>query len=157
MSSKENFMKRAVELALENVQQTKGGPFGSVVVKDGQIIGEGANGVTSSNDPTAHAEIIAIRQACQKLNQFSLAGCDIYTSCEPCLMCIAAMYWARLDNIYYAASQICSSHAGFDDSILPREFNLPVEKRKLPMHQLPIDGFEQPFEIWSQSNNKIHY
>lgn len=157
MTTPEDFMKRALELAVDNVVMARGGPFGCVVVKDGKIIGEGANSVTRTNDPTAHGEVLAIRQACQNLNSFTLAHCQLYTSCEPCPMCLAAIHWARIDQVFYAASQDQAAQAGFDDAFLYREFSLPPEKRKLKPKKLLADQALKPFQSWEASDQKIPY
>jgi guanine deaminase len=152
-----HFMQRAIDLALENVRYTKGGPFGAVIVKDEKIISEASNSVTSSNDPTAHAEILAIRRACKQLGVFQLTGCELYTSCEPCPMCLGAIYWARPDRFYFAATAADASHVGFDDSFIYKEIPLPAAQRKLPMIQLmPKEGLE-PFLAWEKSSNKTPY
>src|SRR5271157_5858524 len=126
------FMARAIHLALQNVHSGQGGPFGAVVVKDGNMIAEGANQVTSTNDPTAHAEVLAIRAACAKLRVFELQGCEIYTSCEPCPMCLGAIYWARLSRVYFANADADASRIGFDDSLIYREIALPHGQRAIP-------------------------
>jgi len=130
------FMKEAIKLAQSNVEENKGGPFGAVVVKDGEIVGRGKNKVTSGNDPTAHAEIVAIREAAQKLGTFNLQGCEIFASCEPCPMCLGAIYWARLDKLYYAGTKDDAAKADFDDSMIYRELCIPKEERSLPSTQL---------------------
>src|SRR5436305_11255840 len=126
-----SFMKQAIELALENVRH-EGGPFAALVVKDGIVIATGANQVTRCNDPTAHAEIVAIREACRVLGDFQLTGCDVYTSCEPCPMCLGALYWARPDRVVYAASRFEAAEAGFDDAFIYTEINLPDGERRIP-------------------------
>jgi guanine deaminase len=126
------FMARAIDLAIENVRSRRGGPFGAVVVKDGKIIAEAANGVTTANDPTAHAEVLAIRAACAKLGLFELRGCELYTSCEPCPMCLGAIYWARPDRVYFGGSAADASRVGFDDSLIYREIAQPHSARKIP-------------------------
>ena len=128
------FLRRAIALATENVVSGKGGPFAAVVVRDGQIVGEGANSVTATNDPTAHGEVNAIRAACKALGTFTLAGCELYTSCEPCPMCLAASYWARLDAIYYGCSAADAARAGFDDAFLYDEFRKDQAARSLPVN-----------------------
>lgn len=150
-------MARAIELAVENVRSGRGGPFGAVVVKDGKIIAEGANSVTATNDPTAHAEVLAIRQACKKLNCFELHGCELYTSCEPCPMCLGAIYWARPDRVYFGASAEDASSAGFDDSLIYREIAVPHTSRKIPMVQLMHDEALEPFRTWERQPNKVSY
>lgn len=151
------FLLRAIELAVENVQTRRGGPFGAVVVRGSEILGEGTNLVTGSNDPTAHAEIVAIRQACQKLGSFELKGCVVYTSCEPCPMCLAAIYWSRADRIVYAADRQDAATAGFDDEFLYRELSLPIGERRLPMEQLHREEAIAAFDAWREDNGKIRY
>ena len=151
------FMARAIQLSIENVQSGRGGPFGAVVVKDGIIIGEAANQVTSTNDPTAHAEVLAIRAACQKLGGFDLEGCEIYTSCEPCPMCLGAIYWARLSRIYFANDDADASKIGFDDSLIYREIAKQPSQRKIPMIQIMREEALQAFHAWESKPNKIEY
>ena len=150
------FLKLAIELAKENVKNG-GGPFGAVIVKDGQIIAKGTNRVTSHNDPTAHAEIVAIRQACEKLNDFQLTDCIIYSSCEPCPMCLGAIYWARPKKLVFAADKFDAANAGFDDSMIYDEIQLPYYDRHLETINLRIDESLQPFELWMSENYKITY
>jgi len=151
------FMERAIELAIENVNSGKGGPFGAVVVCDGRIIGEGTNVVTSTNDPTAHAEITAIREACRKLRTFQLSECEIYTSCEPCPMCLGAIYWARPKAVYFAASATDAAKAGFDDHFIYEQLQLPVESRSLPMQPMMSAEGLKPFRAWAAKPDKISY
>lgn len=151
------FMKKAIELARSNIENLKGGPFGAVIVKDGKIIGEGCNQVIANNDPTAHAEIIAIREACKNLSTYQLAGCEIYTSCEPCPMCLGAIYWARPDKIYYAATRTDAEFANFDDSFIYKEVSLPSNQRKIPSEQLLKNESRAVFEDWNKLNIKIDY
>lgn len=151
------FMRRAIALSREMMEQGQGGPFGAVIVKDGKIIAEGSNKVTSTNDPTAHAEVVAIRNACAALHDFSLRGCEIYTSCEPCPMCLAAVYWARLDRLYYANTRIDAARIGFDDEFLYQEIPLPIEKRSLPMIRLLSDEAIVAFEAWDKKPDKVRY
>jgi len=151
------FMARAIQLSIENVQSGRGGPFGAVVVKDGIIIGEAANQVTSTNDPTAHAEVLAIRAACQNLGGFDLEGCEIYTSCEPCPMCLGAIYWARLSRIYFANDDADASKIGFDDSLIYREIAKQPSQRKIPMIQIMREEALQAFHAWESKPNKIEY
>src|SRR5690242_12341666 len=134
--SHETFMRRAIELAQEGVDKNQGGPFGCVVVKDGRIVGEGCNQVTSTNDPSAHAEIVAMRDACRNLNTFQLNGCSIYTSCEPCPMCLGAIYWARPADVYFAGTRQDAAAAGFDDDMIYDEIEKPNEARQRPMTNL---------------------
>jgi len=151
------FMARAIRLSSENVHSGRGGPFGSVVVKDNAIVSEAANQVTATNDPTAHAEIIAIREACRKLGVFDLEGCDIYTSCEPCPMCLGAIYWARLSRIYFACAAADASKVGFDDSLIYREFAVPLTQRKIPMTQMMREAALGAFRAWAERPDKIEY
>lgn len=150
-------MARAIELALENVRQGRGGPFAAVVVKDNKIVAEGANSVTASNDPTAHAEISAIRAACKALGDFQLAGCDIYTTCEPCPMCMAAIYWARPARVFYASTAEDAARSGFDDAFIYEEFQRPPEQRKIRLAQIMREEALAPFRAWDSSPNKIEY
>jgi guanine deaminase len=151
------FMARAIQLAVENVRSANGGPFGAVIVKDGGIVAEGANQVTSINDPTAHAEVLAIRAACTKLKAFELHGCDIYTSCEPCPMCLGAIYWARLSRVYFASAAADASQAGFDDSLIYREIAQPYAQRAIPMIQMMREESLAAFLAWKEKPNKIAY
>ncbi len=152
-----NPMHRAIELSNEKMQSNEGGPFGAVIVKDGEIIAEGWNCVTSHNDPTAHAEVQAIRKACKALGTFSLAGCSIYTSCEPCPMCLASIYWARLDKIYYANTRQDAARIAFDDEFLYEEIGKEVDDRKIPMEQLDRDKAITVFEAWVKKEDKTEY
>jgi guanine deaminase len=155
--TKKGFMKRAVQLALKNVENSEGGPFGALVIKNGQIIGKGQNFVTKNNDPTAHAEIQAIREACTYLNDYQLTDCIIYTSCEPCPMCIGAIYWARPKAVYYACTKEDAANIGFDDQFIYEELALPIEKRKLKLVQLLVDDYKLPFQLWNSNNDKKEY
>ena len=139
------------------MRENAGGPFGAVVVKDGKVIAEGWNRVTSTNDPTAHAEVIAIRAACAKLGTFSLAGCEIYTSCEPCPMCLSAIYWARLDRIYFANSRKDAAAIGFDDDFLYREVEKPIEARTIPAVKLDLPEAKAVFDEWERKPDKVEY
>lgn len=150
-------MQLAIQLSEQNVDQGKGGPFGAVVVKDGKVIAKSANKVTSSNDPTAHAEVSAIRAACKKLKTFDLSGCVIYTSCEPCPMCLGAIYWARLDKIYYANTKVDAAAIGFDDQFIYEELDLEMNQRKLPIVQLMREEAQIAFKKWEQSPLKTEY
>src|SRR5271169_1539233 len=141
-------MERAIQLSLENVRSGRGGPFAAVVAKDGEIIAEGANCVTATNDPTAHAEIVAIRKACRKLGVFELTGCDIYTSCEPCPMCLGAIYWARPDRVYFGNTADDAASAGFDDSLIYSEIPQPHSQRKIPMIPLMREEALEGFRAW---------
>jgi guanine deaminase len=151
------FMERAIQLAIENVHSGKGGPFAAVIVRNGEIIGEGANSVTSTNDPTAHGEINAIRSACRALNTFSLKGCEMYTSCEPCPMCLAATYWARIDAIYFGSNSEDAARAGFDDSYFYNEIKLHRDARSLPLRPLLSDEAWQTFQAWIDKAEKTEY
>ena len=157
MSQDETFLKRAIELSEKYMLQGQGGPFGAVIVKDGQIIGEGWNQVTSSNDPTAHAEVVAIRNACKMAEDFQLEGATIYTSCEPCPMCLAAIYWARLSRVVYANHRQDAAKIGFDDEFLYQEIPMPIEKRKIPMQQLLHKEALEVFAKWDAKSDKIRY
>jgi len=151
------FMARAIELSVENVRSGRGGPFGAVIVKDGSVVAEGANQVTSSNDPTAHAEVIAIREACRKLGIFELKDCELYTSCEPCPMCLGAIYWARLSRLYFASVAADASQAGFDDSFIYHEFAQPHSERGIPMVQMMREEALAGFRAWQEKPNKTLY
>lgn len=150
-------MARAIRLSLDNVLSGEGGPFGAVVVRNGSIIGEGVNRVTVTNDPTAHAEMIAIREACAKLGSFELKGCELYSSCEPCPMCLGASYWARLGRIYFGNSAADASSIGFDDSFVYREFGLELGQRSIPMVPMMREQALPAFRAWQQKPNKIQY
>lgn len=154
---KETFMREAIRLALDNMHAGKGGPFGAVIVQNNKIIGRGHNQVTSSCDPTAHAEINAIREACKNLQTFSLANCEIYTSCEPCPMCLGAIYWARLDTIYFAANRQDASDIGFDDNFFYQEVSKPIDERTVPMKELLREEALVPFQEWENKADKIRY
>ena len=156
MSEKNLFMMRAIELSIESAK-SKGGPFGCVIVKNNKIIAEGSNKVTINNDPTAHGEIVAIRAACQKLNTFNLSGCNLYSSCEPCPMCLSAMYWSRIENIFYANTRIDAKNIDFDDSFIYSEINKDLENRKIKMHQMHRDEALEAFKIWENKEDKIKY
>ena len=153
----QQFMRRAITLSRENVSQRNGGPFGAVIVKDGVIIGEGFNRVTASNDPTAHAEVVAIRAACAHINNFDLSGAVIYTSCEPCPMCLSAIYWARLGNIYYANTKSDAANIQFDDDFIYQEIAKSPQARAIPMTQLLRNEAQQAFMDWQHNNKKIAY
>ena len=152
-----SFMEKAIEVALENVISNQGGPFGAIVVKDGKIIGTGRNEVTASNDPTAHAEVQAIRAACQYLNDFQLFDCEIYTSCEPCPMCIGAIYWARPKAVYYACTKEDAAKIGFDDQFIYQQLSLPMDERNITMKQISPNQYELPFQTWEKSKDKKQY
>ena len=157
IDQQKKFMREAIRLSMENVQSGNGGPFGTVIVKNGKIIATGVNEVTKSKDPTAHAEMIAIRNACEKLNSFQLDGCDIYCSCEPCPMCLGAIYWARPKSIYFANSKKDAAEINFDDNFIYQEIKLPIHERKLTITQLLRDEAQSVFLQWQESENKIEY
>jgi len=150
-------MARAIQLSIENVRSGRGGPFGAVVVQGGAIVAEGVNQVTSTNDPTAHAEVLAIREACKKLRVFDLQGYDIYSSCEPCPMCLGAIYWARLSRVYFANAAVDAARFGFDDSLIYREIAQPYPQRKIPMIQTMRDEALAAFRAWRDKPDKIAY
>jgi len=152
----ENYMRKAIELSIKNIDEN-GGPFGAVIVKDGDIIAQGVNRVTSNIDPTAHAEVNAIREASKKLGTFDLSGCVIYSSCEPCPMCLGAIYWAHLDKLYYANTKQNAKDIGFDDSFIYEEIDLPKEKRKIPTIQILNQEALAAFEKWRTKDDKIEY
>ena len=156
MSNNSEFMLRAIELSIQSAK-SKGGPFGCVIVKDNKIIAEGHNQVTANNDPTAHAEIVAIRNACAKLNNFFLKGCDLYTSCEPCPMCLSAIYWSHLDNIYYANTRTDAKDIDFDDSFIYSEIKKEIDDRKIKMIQINREEALEAFKIWQTKEDKIRY
>jgi tRNA(Arg) A34 adenosine deaminase TadA len=157
MENNEKFMDEAIELAIKGVMSDEGGPFGAIVVKDGQVVGKGNNHVTSTNDPTAHAEVMAIRDACRTLNTFQLNGCVLYTSCEPCPMCFGAIYWARLDKVYYSANRHIASYHGFDDSFIYNEVNLSFDKRRIPFINISPEKGIVPFREWEKKDDKVKY
>ena len=154
---KKQFMREAIRLSIDMMRCGKGGPFGAVVVKGNKIVGRGCNEVTSANDPTAHAEIVAVRQACRRLKTFQLTGCDLYTSCEPCPMCLSAIYWARIRNVFYANTRKDAARIAFDDDFIYREVALPMRKRKLVMKQLLRDEALAAFVEWQEKSDKIRY
>jgi len=151
------FMARAIQLSVENVRSGQGGPFGAIIVKSGEIIAEGVNCVSLTNDPTAHAEVIAIREACKKLQFFELKGCEIYTSCEPCPMCLGAIYWARPDRVYFGNTAADAAKVGFDDSFIYQEIAQTHSQRKIPMIQMMRDEALEAFRAWDQKSNKVPY
>jgi len=153
----EEFMRRAIALALLNVRSGQGGPFAALVVKDGRIIAEGVNGVTATNDPTAHAEVMAIRAACRALGTFQLDGCELYTSCEPCPMCLGAIYWARPVRVFYAATAQDAAAAGFDDAFIYDELKHPPESRRIPMRQMLSSESLAVFAAWREQSGKQPY
>ena len=156
MTEKSKFMLRAIELSIQSAK-TKGGPFGCVIVKDNKIIAEGFNQVTANNDPTAHAEIVAIRKACENQNNFFLEGCDLYATCEPCPMCLSAIYWSHIEKIYYANTRNDAKKINFDDSLIYSEFSKKMEDRKIPIKQILRDEALKAFEIWDKKKDKIEY
>ncbi len=157
MAEKLQFIQKAIELSLQGSQSGKGGPFGCVIVKNGEIVGEGYNQVTSSNDPTAHAEIVAIRDACRNLGTFQLDDCELYTSCEPCPMCFGAIYWARPKAVFYANTRTDAANIGFDDDFIYKELNVDFSQRKIPFYSLGRDHALEAFEKWKQKENKVDY
>ena len=150
-------MSEAIKISREKMLAGEGGPFGAIIEKDGKSIARGCNKGTSSHDPTAHAEVVAIREACKELGDFSLEGCTIYTSCEPCPMCLASIYWARLDKIYYANTRDDAAAIKFDDEFLYREIATPIEQRKIPMNQLLREEANEVFKMWEEKEDKIRY
>lgn len=155
--NKHKYMLEAIKMAEENIITGKGGPFGAVVVRDGKVIAAAGNCVTSTNDPTAHAEVVAIREACKTLETFDLTGCEIYASCEPCPMCLGAIMWSRIDKLYYAANRNDASRAGFDDELFYSELALPIEKRMLKPTQLLRNEANEVFDKWIAETDKILY
>lgn len=150
------YMMKAIELSIKSVQ-TGGGPFGAVIVKDGVIVAEGSNCVTLNNDPTAHAEVTTIRKACTALGTFDLSGCEIYTSCEPCPMCLSAIYWARIERIYYGCNKTDAKHIGFDDSFIYEQIELKPELRSIPSSQVLQNEALEAFKMWTDKDDKIEY
>jgi guanine deaminase len=157
MKNHEKYIKETIQLACENVKSGKGGPFAALVVKDGKVVGRGTNCVTTCNDPTAHGEIMAIRDACRNLGNHQLTNCIIYSSCEPCPMCLGAIYWSRPKMLIYAAENIDAAKAGFDDSYIYKEVSLPVGKRSLPTLNIKPDDYFAPFQVWMETDHKIKY
>lgn len=153
----ENYMLEAIEASRAGMNMNQGGPFGAIVVKGDRIVGRGNNRVTSSNDPTAHAEVVAIREACETLKTFQLEGCILYTSCEPCPMCLGAIYWARPDKVYYANTREDAADIGFDDDMIYREINVPIGKRKIPFQQLGRAEALKVFQEWASKVDKTRY
>ena len=153
---KNEFMKRAIELSIQNINKG-GGPFACVIVRDNNIVGEGSNKVTPTNDPTAHGEIVAIREACKKLNNFTLNGCELYSTCEPCPMCLSAIYWARIDKIYYANTRDDARKIDFDDSLIYSEIHKKINERKIPMVQIMRNEALKAFELWDKKTDKVKY
>jgi guanine deaminase len=153
----EELMRRAIALAMENVRSGAGGPFAAVIVKDGRVVADGVNRVTATNDPTAHAEVVAIREACRKLGDFQLAGCDLYTTCEPCPMCLGAIYWARPARVFYACVAADAAAVGFDDAFIYEELNRAHAERRVPMEQLLREESLTIFALWQQQEKKTIY
>ena len=152
-----DFMRHALDLAVRHVEAGRGGPFAALVVNDGGLVSAGANRVTTQHDPTAHAEVVAIRAACQMLGTFELSGCTLYTTCEPCPMCMGAIYWARLDRVVYAATRDDAADAGFDDSHFYEQLRKPVAERELPMDTCLADEASRPFEAWADFEARVQY
>lgn len=153
----EKFMRRAIEIAADGLGSNRGGPFGAVIVHGDEVIGEGCNQVTSTNDPTAHAEIVAIRAACSELGSFQLSGCRIYTTCEPCPMCLGAIYWARPDALFFACTREDAAEAGFDDEMIYREINSTLDKRRIATRSLLRDEASELFHKWQEKEDRIEY
>ncbi|HZG58580.1 nucleoside deaminase [Paenibacillus sp.] len=156
-TEQERFMEEAIRLALRNVETGNGGPFGAVIVKDGRIVASGVNEVTKKSDPTAHAEVQAIRAACRTLGTFQLSDCDLYTSCEPCPMCIGAIYWARPRAVYFACTKEEAAAIAFDDQFIYEELAKPLEGRRLPMTRITPNEYRAPFDAWAEAVDKIEY
>ena len=157
MTREEKFMQEAIDLSETGMRNNEGGPFGCVIVKDDKIIGRGNNQVITTNDPTAHAEIVAIREACDTLNTFLLEGCEVFTSCEPCPMCLAAIYWARADKIYFANTRKDAAEIGFDDSMIYEEINRDLKDRNIPMINFGREAAQKIFKEWSEKKDKTIY
>jgi len=157
MRDPDSLMAEAIELAVRNVREGHGGPFAALVVRGGEVIARGANAVVATHDPTAHAEIVAIREACRSLGTHQLPGCEIYASCEPCPMCLGAIYWARSRALYFAASKMDAAAAGFDDSLIYDEVAVPIRARRLPTIRLMVEEGGRPFEEWRRSASRIPY
>jgi len=161
MTAEETIHKRfiglAIEMAAENASTLNGGPFAAIVVRNGEIVGKGTNKVTSTNDPTAHAEVVAIRDACKNLTTFQLSDCDLYCSCEPCPMCLGAIFWARPARVFYAASNLDASAAGFDDTFIYKQIPIDPEKRTIPFLKIDHDNLNKPFAEWNLNKDKIDY
>jgi guanine deaminase len=155
--SQKNFMRQAIQLAKEGMLSGQGGPFGCVIVKDGKIVGQGSNRVLTTQDPTAHAEVVAIREACKNLNHFQLDGCELYASCEPCPMCLGAIYWARPDRVFFACTKEDAAAIGFDDELIYREIEIKPSDRKIPMENLLREESLEAFELWKAKGNKLLY
>ncbi len=153
----EEYLREAIRIASENVRLGRGGPFGALVVRDGRILGRGTNLVTSSNDPTAHAELVAVREACARVGDFQLEGCTVYSSCEPCPMCMAALYWARPDRVFFASGREAAAAAGFDDAHIYRELEKPPEERSLRVHRVALVEADGPFRLWEEQEDRVEY
>lgn len=153
----EYYLKKAISIAQKSMNANTGGPFGCVIVKDGEIIAEGTNEVTSTNDPSAHAEVVAIRKACQNLNDFQLTDCIVYTSCEPCPMCLGAIYWARPKAVYFASNRQDAANIGFDDQFIYDELEKPMDERKIQFSQLRLDAADALFKAWQEKEDKESY
>lgn len=156
-SSPKDFLCEALDLAIENVTSGRGGPFAALIVRNGDVIAQGTNVVTTTNDPTAHAEIMAIRRACDAQDDFELTGCTLYATCEPCPMCLGAVYWAHLDRVYYAATRADAAAAGFDDDHIYEELIAPPDARRIPMKQALREAAQRPFEAWRDYENRVEY
>lgn len=156
-AQQQKWLRQAISLSETHLDHGLGGPFGAIIVKQGQLIAEGFNQVTGTNDPTAHAEIVAIRQACQLLNTFDLSGCELYTSCEPCPMCLSAIYWARLEKVYYANTRQDAAQIGFDDAFIYQQVCLPIEQRSLEMQHIKEPNAAQAFKTWQALDDKTAY
>lgn len=155
--SQKSFMRQAIELAKNGMHAGNGGPFGCVIVKDGKIIGQGSNMVLKTNDPTAHAEVVAIREACKNLKHFQLEGCEVYTSCEPCPMCLGAIFWARPARVFYACTKEDAADAGFDDEFIYQEIEITPEKRQIPMIAMMREESLEAFALWKEKGDKTLY
>ena len=150
-------MREAIRMSVKNVQSGKGGPFAAIIVRAGKVVGRGTNRVTSTNDPTAHAEVVAIRQACKKLRSFQLTGCEMYTTCEPCPMCLGAIYWARPDRVYFGNTRSDAARIGFDDEFIYSELTMRLSDRKIPMVRILAEEAAEAFEEWRKRSDKVKY
>lgn len=157
MQQDEKFMREAIALAGKNARSVTGGPFGAIIVKGGEVISAASNSVTPDKDPTAHAEVNAIREACRKLDTFDLSGCTLYSSCEPCPMCLSAAYWAKVDKIYFAGSRVNAEEAGFSDAFIYDEFTKPISERSIPIEQILDKEGVAPFDEWRNNSDKVPY
>ena len=153
----EELMRRALALAVDNVRARRGGPFAALVVRGGEVVAEGTNLVTSTNDPTAHAEVVAVREACRRLGTFDLAGCEVFASCEPCPMCLGALYWARVDRLWFAAGREAAAAAGFDDALIYDEVPRAPEERTLATRRLLVAEAAAPFAAWAELADRVEY